>query len=748
MPWITWWQRWWRGEVCVQSTELWRRYFGAVSVQEVLRFSVREIVSSKQGRSVGKLEAHSSDGSLTVFLKRHYRLPWWQRITSLFCPGRSSAMQEWDNLRWADAAGFCVPEALAVGEQIGPGLQLQSYLAVRELANMLPLHQAIPRAWQALAPEEFRKWKTALLSELGRIVRRLHEARRFHKDLYLCHFFIAADCLHAGADLRQRIYLIDLHRMRYHRFLLWRWRIKDLAQLAFSMSVAGLGTADWRVFFRAYLGQEVLGPKEERLSHRVLRKAERYRWQNARHAKRQPKPYSAEGPPLSWDPIRSNSQAGPPPALLAGRALEPQEKHRQNPAPAAPEVNHNRRPLRIALCYDKVYPARGGMEVFIVDLIRRLVSDGHEVHLFAWQRDAQALPASLVFHRLPQRWMPRFLRPWYFAQTCERALQQHDFDVTVGFVKTWGQDVLVLGGGLHIANAEHNLLKYRSPWARWLARGWRFLDICHWSYLLLERKQFTRSWRPLIVAVSEMVKRHCRDYYHIPDEQMRVLHAAIDPKRFCQRDRQQLRHETRQALGIPQNTAVALFVGHNYALKGLVPLLRAMQVLRGKPLHLIVCGSRKDETYRQLAARLGVSDRVHFLGYQSDVRRCFFAADFVVHPTFYDPCSLVVMEALACGLPVITSRYNGAAELLSPPLDGFVLDDPHDYWRLAEYLDLLTQPDIRQRCSEYARLAACRWTMDDLYQSLLGVFYEVVARKQSRIQQVLARPTQTLGRAA
>ncbi|MCS7016243.1 MAG: glycosyltransferase family 4 protein, partial [Gemmatales bacterium] len=408
--------------------------------------------------------------------------------------------------------------------------------------------------------------------------------------------------------------------------------------------------------------------------------------------------------------------------------------------------SRNRKPLRIALCYDKVYPARGGMEVFIVDLIRRLVHDGHEVHLFAWQRDAQALPPSLVFHALPQRWMPRFLRPWYFAKICEDALRQQDFDVTVGFVKTWGQDVLILGGGLHLANAKHNLLKYSNCWARGLARAWRTLDICYWSYLLLERKQLCRGHRPIIVAVSDMVRRHCQEYYRIPAERIRVIHAAIDPNRFHPKHREVLRQQMRASLGIRDDQSVALFVGHNYALKGLVPLLQALQLLQGKPLHLIVCGSRKDQLYRALAARLGISAQVHFLGYQGDVRRCFFAADFMVHPTFYDPCSLVVLEALACGLPVITTRYNGAAELLTPPLDGFILDDPHDYWRLAEYLDLLSQPEIRQNCSQQALLSARRWTLDHLYHALLDVFYEVVANKrraaqeEQRLENPAARP--------
>lgn len=734
MGWYTRWQRWWQGKVVIESTPTWRSYFGEVSVQEVLRFSVQEIASSKQGRSVGKLTRMGPQGPLTVFLKRHYRLPWWQRLTAWCGFGQSSAMHEWQNLLWAKAAGFAVPEPLAAGEQIGPGLRLQSFLAVRELNNMLPLHKAIPLAWKKLSSEEFRHWKTRLLQELGRLIRRLHAARRFHKDLYLCHFYLPADCLDAEADLHQRIHLIDLHRMRQHRWLTRRWQIKDLAQLLFSMSVPGLEPGDWMIFFRAYRDRELLQQGDERLLRRVLRKAERYRQQNARHAACQPKWTRATG----VSPPRSNGNSGHPglPAAITRSQDGSEPRRGVDVSPpwyrGASPLATSRPPLRIALCYDKVYPARGGMEVFIVDLIRRLVRDGHEVHLFAWQRDARSLPAGLVFHPLPMRWRPRFLRPWHFAQCCEDALRHQQFDVTVGFVKTWYQDVIILGGGLHVANAEHNLLKYPSRWAQMAARFWRMLDICYWSYLLLERKQFCRNQRPLIVAVSEMVKRHCQRYYHIPSRQIRVLHAAIDPQRFVEHDRDRLREETRQVLGIAPETPVALFVGHNYSLKGLVPLLHAMRVLQGKPLRLLVCGSRKDAPYRQLADRLGVSDRVHFLGYQQDVRRCFFAADFIVHPTFYDPCSLVVMEALACGLPVITTRYNGAAELLSPPLNGFVLDDPHDYWRLAEYLDLLAQPDIRRKCSEYARHAATHWTMEHLYQALLGVFYEVVARKQHR----------------
>jgi glycosyltransferase involved in cell wall biosynthesis len=98
--------------------------------------------------------------------------------------------------------------------------------------------------------------------------------------------------------------------------------------------------------------------------------------------------------------------------------------------------------MNIALCYESVLPARGGAETYIGDLARRLAADGHQVHLYACRWDAASLPASTVFHALEVPNGPRFLRPWRFGKAVEKALAANTHDVTVGFDKTWGQDVL------------------------------------------------------------------------------------------------------------------------------------------------------------------------------------------------------------------------------------------------------------------------------------------------------------------
>jgi UDP-glucose:(heptosyl)LPS alpha-1,3-glucosyltransferase len=387
--------------------------------------------------------------------------------------------------------------------------------------------------------------------------------------------------------------------------------------------------------------------------------------------------------------------------------------------------------MNLALCYESVAPARGGCETYIADLIRRLVADRHEVHLYGYERDARALPEAVIFHALMLKLAPRFLRPWRFARACELALRRQDHDVVVGFVKTWRQDVILPQGGLHAASARGNLRKFRNPLVRGLVRLARWVNPTHWSYKLLERRQYAGKEHPLVIAASRMVQDDFRRFFRLDADRVQVIPNAIDPKRFVERDRLKLRAELREHLEIMPEDALGLFVGHNYRLKGLGPLLHAVKAMRPRPFRLLVCGSRKTAAYERLARQLGIARQVRFLGYCGDVRQAFFASDFLVHPTFYDPCSLVVLEALACGLPVITSRFNGASELLNPPEDGLVLDDPHDAPALARAIERLCDPRVRSECSQAARLAAARWTFEDHYRAVLGVLEEAARRRQA-----------------
>jgi UDP-glucose:(heptosyl)LPS alpha-1,3-glucosyltransferase len=388
--------------------------------------------------------------------------------------------------------------------------------------------------------------------------------------------------------------------------------------------------------------------------------------------------------------------------------------------------------MNIALCYESVLPARGGCETYITDLARRLSNDGHAVHIYACAIDQGALPSNIQFHKLEVPRGPRFLRPWRFGRAVERALARREHDVTVGFDKTWGQDVLYPQGGLHAASAKHNLHKYRRPWMRTAARTIKAFDVAHWSFSLLERKQYLGRQRPLVIVNSEMVRRHFHDLYGVSGNSVRVIRSSINPDRFHEQERPRRRIEARSQWDIGPEEIVAGFIAMNYRLKGLDPLLRAVtHVPRERRFRLLVVGNPKFEAYQRLAWRLGVADRVSFVGPQRDVQNCYFASDFLVHPTFYDPCSLVALEALACGLPVITTRFNGASELLAPPRDGYVIDDPHDHARLAWCMTQLLDADRRTACSQAARRAAAHWTFEQHYREIVNVFEEAAIRKQA-----------------
>jgi len=388
--------------------------------------------------------------------------------------------------------------------------------------------------------------------------------------------------------------------------------------------------------------------------------------------------------------------------------------------------------MDIVLCYESVLPNRGGAETYIGDLSRRLTKDGHTVHLYACRWDAAALPASIVYHKLEVPGGPRFLRPWRFAKAVETALAANKHDVSVGFDKTWGQDVLYPQGGLHAASAAHNRRKSANALLRGLAGLAKNLDLASWSFSKLERKQYLGDSKSVVIVNSRMVQRHFAEFYGIGPERLRVVHSAIDPLRFVAEDREARRNAERAVWGVDESTPVGLFVAMNYRLKGLAPLIRSsVEVPKGRPWKLAVVGHPKFAKYQRLAERLGVADRFLFLGFRAAPKDAYFAADFLVHPTFYDPCSLVALEALACGLPVITTQYNGASELLDPPRNGIVVQNPHDAAELGGAIAKMLDTDYRRTASIASLEAANRWTFEMHYQALVEVFNEVATKKKA-----------------
>ncbi len=193
---------------------------------------------------------------------------------------RQSAAVERQNLEWAAARGIPVPRLITAASFSGSGLAFRSALATEELCGMKPLHALIPRAAKDLSPAAFRNWKLGLGKEIARLTGLLHEAGRYHKDLYLCHFFFPEADLAEGSLVAGRLHLLDFLRLKRYRWNRRRWQVKDLAQLLYSSDLPGIGPRDRLHFMHTYLGCRKLDRHGRRLVKSVAKKAERYRRQN------------------------------------------------------------------------------------------------------------------------------------------------------------------------------------------------------------------------------------------------------------------------------------------------------------------------------------------------------------------------------------------------------------------------------------------------------------------------------------
>lgn len=208
---------------------------------------------AKQGRSTARFRFDSPSGPLSVYLKKHFRLPWTARLAATLLPwGRfTPASIERHHLDQARALGIPVPDVVAGGESIGPWGSLQSFLMLAELTGCEALNETLPGLAANLPGPGFARLKHEIIEEMAVITARLHNHSLFHKDLYLCHFFLRVPPEPAGGN---RLTLIDFHRMSRHRLTAPRWRWKDLAQLLYSTwDVAPISDRDRLRFWKRYV---------------------------------------------------------------------------------------------------------------------------------------------------------------------------------------------------------------------------------------------------------------------------------------------------------------------------------------------------------------------------------------------------------------------------------------------------------------------------------------------------------------
>ena len=380
--------------------------------------------------------------------------------------------------------------------------------------------------------------------------------------------------------------------------------------------------------------------------------------------------------------------------------------------------------MRIALNIERVGQRYGGAESYAGALARWLAQDGHKVHVFARRVDSGELPEGVPIHWVKPRMSGWLGGAYQFAACSERALRGHQFDLIVGFVKVWYQHIYLAVGGAHPASLMLGSRRFRSRCARtiwWLGKA---LSVRQWVFRAIARKQFVHKHSPHIIAPSRLVAESFRRHHSVATERITVVYNALDTAGALA-NAAAARQAFRQRHKLSDDSVAVLFAARNYALKGLEPLLRAFAPVARKfpQASLVVCGSNRDNRYRRLARRLRVARPSRFLGFVQDSRECFAGCDLFALPTFYDPCSLVVLEAMSAGLPVVTTRQNGAGELLREGQDGFVVDSPWALDQLTSRLeDLIGDVQLRQQMGSSARARADEFSFSRRLHETVAAF--------------------------
>lgn len=299
-----------------------------------------------------------------------------------------------------------------------------------------------------------------------------------------------------------------------------------------------------------------------------------------------------------------------------------------------------------------------------------------------------------------------------FAENAKRLLDGERFDIVHSFTRTYSQDILRLGGGVH---AEY--LLRMEPARSAVGRWWSRVSPAERAELDLERRCFQPGASRRIVALSQVGKQEVIRHYGVAAEEIVVIPNGVDTRRFSPELRSH-REAVRSTLGLGAEDLVFLFCGSGGRRKGLPYALQALESL--PDAQMIVVGAVDGPS---------VGGRVRFVGARDDVEPYYGASDALVLPTLYDPFPNVTLEAMASGLPVITTRVTGTAEIIENGKDSMVIEEGSDVAALAARMRELADPARRGEMSRAARDTAERYTVDRNLESNLALYGEVVRMK-------------------
>jgi UDP-glucose:(heptosyl)LPS alpha-1,3-glucosyltransferase len=371
--------------------------------------------------------------------------------------------------------------------------------------------------------------------------------------------------------------------------------------------------------------------------------------------------------------------------------------------------------MRVGIVVRRLSP-RGGLEGNVLGLARHLARCGHRLEVFCQRRDPAAeLDAEIVPVPAPSLFGEAVKLEVFAARAAARVRARRP-DVTFTSGHAFGVDVVRLEGGLVGAYHEARRAE-RGP----LARARIALDLPERAAAHVETRKLAEA--RLVLALSERARRDVLDRFRLPEVRVRVVRNGVDVARFRVPDAA-ARTAARARLALDGPTIA--FIGSGFERKGLDRLLLALAAPEApRPVTLLVAGADSHaRAHARRAAALGVQAR--FLGPLADVREVLAAADVLALPARYEPFGLVVLEALASGIPAVLSAAVGASEVSPHP--ELVVDDPADAPALARALSAGLALAARPETAAVCRAAAERHPLEASYAAIEGLLREVAGR--------------------
>ncbi|HXJ79337.1 MAG TPA: glycosyltransferase family 4 protein [Candidatus Methylomirabilis sp.] len=349
----------------------------------------------------------------------------------------------------------------------------------------------------------------------------------------------------------------------------------------------------------------------------------------------------------------------------------------------------------------------GGVETATAGLLGELLRRGHQIDLLTTPEQGPC--PGVTVRRLAVLRQPSVLRILSFALAARRAVADSAYDIVQSHERGLHQDVYRAGEGVHDA--------YLGA----MGRRWAKITPHHRLVCALEKRIFRLRSARHIVAISRGGKAEIERLYGTPAERVSLIYNGIDLERFHPGNRARFGQATRDALNLGADSWVILFVGSGFERKGLRPLLEGFARVADARCQLVVAGRGNTRPYEEVARRLGIDAQVTWVGPYRDVERLYSAADVVALPAWYEPFGNVHLEALAAGVPVLTSARAGGSEVIRHGESGWVVSAPSPE-AIAEGFRALRETDPGA-LAEAARASAEPYTCGtqaDRFEALYG----------------------------